>query len=299
MSGREDPAAPDNPGPDDLRRAAVAGAEPVPVTEAMIAPRTPPPDTEPMSPVGTRICPSCGEGNRASASYCIACGARIPPPPQTAGADGPDTDPGPAAPGVGGVSPDMPDHALHPDPEITPGLRRLRSLLVAILVIAFLALGLSTLRGGDGGPEETAPTTSTSVVATTADMAIRSYLTVVGLLAQDVEQLKVAARRINEAWDNRTVGYANTLEEMNGLVTRSAALPARIATVTPPGAVDPVVHRQMESALTVLTATGEGMLGGLESSDTGEARLAQLSRFEAAATDFIVLAGQVRRLLEA
>ena len=299
MTGQDDPAAPGNPGPDELRRAAVAGAEPVPVTEAMIAPRTPPADTEPMAPVGARICSSCGEGNSPSASYCIACGARIAPPRQSAGTEGPDADPEPSVAGVGTASPDTADHVLRPDPEITPGLRRLRSLLVAILVIAFLSLGLSTLRGGDGEPEETAPTTSTSAVATTADMAIRSYLTVVGLLAEDVEQLKVAARRINEAWDNRSVGYATTLEEMNELVARTAALPARLGAVTPPGAVDPVDHRQMESALTVLTATAEGMLGGLESSDTGEARLAQLSRFEAAATDFVALAGQVRRLLEA
>lgn len=305
MTGREYPAAPDKPGPDQRRREAVAGAEPVPVTEAMITPRTWPPDAGPSGPTAAMSCPSCGESNNPTASYCIACGARIAPPPEIAGMDAPDTDPlgSPASRGRSGTvadgeSPDGTDLRLRPVPEISPGVRRLRSLLVAILVIAFLSLGFSTLRSRDGEPESSGSTTPTSVVATTTNTGLRSYVTVVGLLADDVEQLKIGARRINEAWDNRTVGYATTLEEMTELVARTVALPARLASVPMPEAVDPVLHRQMDSALAVLTSTGEGMLGGLESSDTGEARLAQLSRFEAAAADFAALASQVKILLD-
>ena len=286
----------------DRRRAFLRRAEPTPVTEAMVTPRTRPPGPEERPPTTIRFCPSCGTRTEPGSSYCLACGVRF----GSAGRDVGGSAARPEDPDrirsrdqpVAGVT-EFPasgwagsDESGEPDVSGSSGGRALRSVLIIILVIAVLVVGFSTLRSGDepAPTEETSPATTSEVVD---DSEFRAYADQVGVLADDVADLRASARQINDDWDGRVADYDTTVERMSSLISRVGLLPIRLEGFTRPLDADRLTYERMAESLDTLVSAADGMMAGLQSPDTGEVRLAQLTRFETAASEFGSLAEQV------
>ena len=256
-----------------------------------------------------RFCHSCGARNESEGSYCLACGVRFLLPDEVAGShetrDEP-VDPERALGSSGeGVTElpvadwDQADEAYGASPPAPASQRGFRSLLIIIVVVAILLLGLSTLRSRDADQteqtEQTEPSTTTT--AATDDSALRSYTGEISVLAEDVAELRATGRRINDEWDNRVIDYDTTLDRTAALVSRAGVLPDRLGALTVPERADQGIHQRMIESLSTLASAAEGMMAGLESTDSGETRLVQLRRFEAAASEFGSLAVQVDSFL--
>ncbi|MDE0168312.1 MAG: hypothetical protein OXS29_02175 [bacterium] len=287
----------------DSRRSFLRRAEPTPVTEAMVTPRTRPAASEGRPPMTIRFCHSCGTRTEPGSSSCLACGVRFVAPVRTG--EGPPARPEHTAraqvgdPPVAGVH--EPPSPRWDEQEGVEGLapsgsntqRVLRSTLISILVIAVLVVGYGTLRSGEetdpASTEQTAPTTTEP----DADLEFRAYADLVGVLAADVADLRVSGRQINDDWDGRIADYDTTVGRMSSLISRAGLLPIRFNGFTRPADADRLTHERMAESLETLLSAAEGMMAGLESTDTGEIRLAQLARFEAAAAEFGSLAEEV------
>ena len=302
MTGSEDGTTPDeSAGSADRRIGSVGRADPTPVTDAMTTPRTTSPGRE--EPAEADVCDSCGEHNDHGGSYCLSCGVRFRREGPAPMAPGPIAKPVASQQPISGrpvegVTEDPTDYWDEDDeffafrPPVPPSRRRLRIMLTMVLVIAFLILGFNTLRSTDE------PVPSTTTVAAVEDAALRSYVAQISVLANDVADLRVTGRLINDAWEDRSEDYDTTLERMNALVSRVVVLPDRLGAVEVPDGADAAVHQRMIMSVSTLASATEGMLTGLQSSDDGEARRIQLTRFEAASAEFGNLADQVENAPE-
>lgn len=288
----------------DRRRSSIRKAEPTPLTEAMIKPRSDQWGPEETARDGPRFCHSCGTRNESGGSYCLSCGVsfrkREGVPATHAGAGSGE---GAYRQGLAFTteSPSSEDEESESGGDQTPprtGRGSLRTLLVSVAVIASLVLGFRTLASRDTdaeAPDETVPSTTT---ATTLDaQALRLYAEELSVLAADVADVAATGRRINDEWDERLTEYQPTKDRMRALVSRATVLPARMAEIAVPAAADPVAHRQMMLEIATFVSAAEGMMAGLESTDAGETRLTELARFEAAAREFGSLVDQVARFL--
>ena len=280
-------------------------AEPTPVTEAMVTPRTHPPGSEERPPTSIRFCHSCGTGVEPGSSYCLACGVRFgavsgvgegTPTRQKDEARGSSRYEPVAGvtefPQDGWGEQDVAGESAAPGPSPR---RALRIGLVGILVVAVLAVGLGTLRNRD--EPAPAPTEELSTTATVAidDSDFRGYVDQVAVVSDDVTDLRASGRQINDDWDNRIADYDTTINRMSALISRTGLLPIRFNGFTRPLDADRLTHERMAESLDSLLSAAEGMMAGLQSTDTGEVRLGQLARFEAAASEFGSLADQVER----
>ena len=291
-------------GSEERRRSVLRRAELTPVTEAMITPRTRPTGSQDPPPVTIRFCPSCGTRTEPGHSYCLACGTRFgsgvrtgdAPASRREDAGRTQSDDQPDA-GVTGLPPSgfPPSGWNEPDEEeLAPsgsgGRRALRSVLVVVLLIAVLVVAFGTLRSGDepppAPPEETSPTTPEAVAAP----GYREYADQVAVLADDVADLRVSGRQINDDWDDRIADYDTTVDRMSSLISRVGLLPIRFNGFDRPLDADRLTHERMRESLESLVSAADGMMAGLQTTDTGEVRLAQLARFEAAASEFGSLA---------
>ena len=283
----------------DRGRSSLRKAEPTPLTEAMIRPRSDPWESEETERIGPRFCHSCGDRNESGDSYCLSCGVsfrRREPVPGARAGTGEDEATDVQQPAS--VSELLPSDAGASESDT--GQRRptargsIRTLLVSIAVIASLVLGFRTLTSREtevGGSDETVPSTTT---VTTVDPAtLRLYGDQISMLGADVAEVAAMGRRINDEWDERTAEYQTTKDRMRALVSRATVLPARMAEIQLPASADPIVHRQMLLEIATLVSAAEGMMAGLESTDAGESRLSELARFEAAAREFGLLVDEV------
>ena len=147
--------------------------DPTPVTEAMITPRTTPPDPEEVAVSQIRFCYSCGIRNKSGGSYCLACGIsfRRPTEPTRSAYTGSGTiaqerTGDSAVAGVVESPPERWDEGQDPNqaaPSVPIAQRRLRLLLIMILVITILVLAVNMLTNRD--VEQTEPSTITTVAA--------------------------------------------------------------------------------------------------------------------------------------
>ena len=309
MADSDDRSSPDErSGPDDPRRVFVRPAEPTPVTEAMVTPRTTPSDPEEAEEIEVRFCQSCGRRNTSGGSYCLACGVRFlrpdAPPAGLSEARDEQVTPQPTGdrPVVGVTESPTPywdeeDDLAGPPARSSPTLRRVRFLLVMIVVVAILFLGFNAFQNRETEPveeseqnEAVAPTVAEEQPTTTLpapdDTELRLYVVQISAVADDVAELTVTGREVNDAWDNRTQDYDTTREQMSALASRAAALPDRLAAITPPDGADPIGHQRLVRSLSTLASAAEGMKAGLESADTGETRHSELARFEDASSEF-------------
>lgn len=272
-------------------------ADPPPVTDAMITPRTSPAggDTAGSDSI---ICRICGETNSSEASYCLACGVALSTTEPTSEPepwdDGPELDFDDGLMDLGEMNEVT---SLHPQEEAPtePKQPRFtgRHVLIGVMTITVLVLLVATFRPtGDDTAEST--TTTAAVDAT----ALAEYETDIAGIADTIATLRTEANQINTDWDARTIDYDQTLTDLSALESSAAALPDLVRVLTPPDVVGDGMHnRLIGSAMTLATAADE-MVVGLQSPDTGEARRAALAKFDAAAGEFASLSTLVAQTIE-
>ena len=257
------------------------------------------------SPPPPRFCHSCGARKRSDRSFCPSCGKRSPERrgdptvrPSTdarggvvAGRRGRVTPPARSSGKSGrvGTSERLPSWIVG---------RGLRKVAASFLLIGSFLVGLQTLTpvaSETVTPVTPVPSTPT---ASTVDLAtLRLYSDQISALGSDVAAVAANGRRINEEWEQGNVDYQPTRDQMRALVTRTAALSARLAEIEVPPMADPLAHRQMLLEMSTFVSAAGGMSAGFESTDSGEARLAALSRFVGAAREFGALASEAARVV--
>ena len=274
-------------GPGESRWSGVRRAEEIPVTEAMVTPRSEsgePPATEGARTGEPRFCPQCGQAWTPHASVCRSCRHRIAPPepsvrPTRRGS-------GRSAPARGALKGWFPS-----------GPGSVRRLALVLAVVAALVLGLRTLTSRDSSEEETEPVVETTSLQ--SDLAtLELYADEISLLALDVADAMDTGRQINDGWDSGSVEYDAAVEQMGALVSRVSVFPARLARATAPPGISTRLHQGLSGSLTSFISAAETMQEGLESTDTGETRRSGMLAFETAAFEFGLLAGQVATAVE-
>lgn len=289
------------------RRSSLRRAEPTPLTEAMITPRSGHGVPEEDPDGGPRFCHSCGERNPSGGSYCLSCGVRFrwrddrPGSEVSTGRDGtlrpPEEREGGAIP-FSSTEPEGAGSGI--DEESAPVPRRaIRTLALSALVLASLTVGFLTLAGRDSQPDAPPPEPppSSTTPSTVDVLTLRSYADEISVLGADVTEAAATGSRINDEWDERITDYETAKERMGALVSRTSLLPGRLGEVVLPGAANPILHRRMIQAISAFASAAERMMLGLESTDTGETRLSELLRFEAAASEFRTFVDELERSL--
>ena len=294
----------------------VGPAEPPPVTEAMITPRTVP--TSPLPPDGgePHVCHVCGEINHADATYCLACGVRLAEPevmeplPWVDSPDTPEDGPLPFDAGEGlldlgdmaGVTSlrdreqaraaaeaeAKSDQATPPEPRVTP-----RQVIVGLVTLAVLFILFTTFFGGEDEPVE-----STVALIAVARSALDAYASSVASVADKVGELQRDAATINASWDERSVEYQETLTALSAIEAQATVLPDLLGDLELPTAIDAPTHQRLVASSTTFSGAAAEMVEGLEAPDTGEARQAALVKFNAAAVEFASLSRFVAQIID-
>ncbi len=231
------------------------------------------------------LCPSCGKGSperRADptvrpgtdAGVGVAGGRdRVTPAPRSSGGKG-----------RVAISERLPSWIVG---------RGFRNVAALFLLIASLLVGLQTLIPAASETVSTlAPVRSTQTVSTVDVATLRQYTDQISALGSDVAAAAAHGRRINEDWEQGNTGYQPTRDQMRALVNTASALSTRLADIAVPPMADPLVHRQMLLEMSTFVSAAGGMSAGFESTDSGEARMAELSRFAAAAREFGALVAE-------
>ncbi len=300
-NGGEDEAHDDEPeeGPQSLRDS-VGSAEPSPVTDAMIRPRTSP-GTSAGSVVpaddGESPCRVCGEVNQEGATYCLGCGIRLTPSPVAAV---PDEEPEPwvddddlefdhdaglidldeAVAPPADISDETPP--VPPTPrDIGAIVRRAVAGLIALVVVFLL---VTTFVNGSNDADATTTTTLAPDL-----VALDAYQTELAGIAATVASLKEAALEANAAWEDRTVDFDATLSALSSIESQAAALPDLVSAMSIPEAIGSATHIRIISSAETLAEAATEMVEGLRAPDTGELRQAALAKFDAAAVEFASL----------
>jgi len=273
--------------PGESRWSGVRRAEEVPVTDAMVTPRSEsgePRDMTEARPGEPRFCPQCGQQWTPDASICQRCRYRIERPESSART---------ARRGSGGTAPDRGARTVR----FTSGPGSVRRIALILAVVAALVLGLRTLTSRDPSAAEPVPVVETTSLQGDG-AALEFYADEISLLALDVADAMDTGRQINDGWDSGSLEYDAVVQQMGALVSRVSILPARLDQVTPPLGISTRLHQGLAGSLTTFIAAAETMREGLESTDTGETRRAGLLAFETAAFEFGLLAGQVATAVE-
>ena len=282
---RKPPGARRRPG--ESRWSGVRRAEEVPVTDAMVTPRSESGEPRAMTearPGEPRFCPQCGQQWTPDTSICRGCRHRIGRPESSART---------ARRRSGGPASDRGARTGR----FTSGPGSVRRITLILAVVAGLVLGLRTLTSRDSSAEEPAAVVETTPLQSNG-AALEFYADEISLLALDVADAMDTGRQINDGWDSGSLEYDAAGQQMGALVSQVSVLPARLARVTPPRGISARLHQGLASSLTTFIAAAETMQEGLDSTDTGETRRSGLLAFETAAFEFGLLAGQVATAAE-
>lgn len=272
MTWSDDRKPPEGTGrPGDSRWSGVRQAEQVPVTDAMVTPRSESGEGRVVAGVREgepRFCPQCGQQWTPETFICRWCRHRIGRPES------------PARPG-----------------RFVSGPGSMRRIALILAVVAGLVLGLRTLTSRDSSTDAVEPAVETTSLQSDA-AALEFYADEISLLALDVADAMDTGRQINGGWDSGSLEYDAAVEQMGALVTRVTVLSARLARVDAPPGISTRLQQGLAGSLASFIAAAETMQEGLESTDTGETRRAGLLAFETAAFEFGLLAGQVATAVE-
>ena len=323
------------PPPARDRGADLGAAEPEPVTEAMINPHTSSHPAPPADDPDGFICHVCKTANPARASYCLQCGVRhqesdprpapppYPPPPQPgaeqwdAGGEPtgewgggewdidfsqydrrtPEDDPYgsdfPPPSGSGPLPPMPGEEPPRPGPAYSPYFWR-RAIILFVIGAAVILAALTLFRSGD----EPEPVPSTTTLPAARETAIRQYTAGLRLLAEEVAAVGSSAAQVNQAWDDRTQNYDVTRSGLFSIQLQAADLPNQLEDLEPPADLTLDNRLRLQDSLQVMADSAAGMVAGLESPDTGEARSRALERFRAAVSEFGWVSNTVIESLE-
>ena len=111
-------------------------------------------------------------------------------------------------------------------------------------------------------------------------------------------ELADRAEQVNERWDAGNAEYQDTLTALQEVATQSASTADRLRAEEPPEGIGNEPHQRLMASATSLSQAAEGMVEGLQSTDTGEARQSQLVRYLAAAAEFSATADTVVQAID-
>ncbi|MCY3540110.1 MAG: hypothetical protein OXH10_09695 [bacterium] len=251
-------------------------ADPIPVTEEMITPRS--------GSETPRFCPGCGQSCVTGATRCPACLHEV---------------------GSSGSLTDSSYSGTPSDPTPPVGRREvsvfnalsISRVLPVILVIVALVLGVRTLISRDQ-TVEVVPSSTVATTPTETVQALTFYADRISDIALEVADARTRGRQINDDWDRGRADYEQTLQAMNDLVFQIGLLPVQLNTTDPPASLSDHFHQGLVDSLNEMIASARTMQEGLQSTDTGETRQAGLQDFESATFEFALLSDQVTAAAE-
>ena len=273
----------------------IDSAEPRPVTEAMITPRTAPNTAHAGDDNGT-ICHVCGERNQAGSSYCLSCGVNLATPSPTEPLPWvdddlaePEFDAGAGLLDLADIDEATPKSEAEADGDQTeppaPSLKVSgRQILIGLVSIAVVILLVMTFR--TTGTDNTGDSNTTLAVAPSE---LDSFAASVDAVALTVADLAIDATSINASWKERTTDFQTTLAALSGLESRAVALPDLLLALSAPELIGDATHQRLVTSANTIASAATEMVEGLEAPDSGEARRAALSKFAAAAAEFASL----------
>lgn len=181
----------------------------------------------------------------------------------------------------GGPLPAMPgEEPVRPGPAPSPFVWR-RAVILFVIGAAVILAALTLFRSG-GEPEE-APTTTTLPAA--QESAIRDYVAGLQAIAGEVAALGSSAEQVNQAWDERTQNFDVTRSGLISIQLQAADLPNQLDELASPVELSLENRVRLQESLRTIAEAADGMVAGLESPDTGEARSRALTRFQAAVAE--------------
>lgn len=195
-------------------------------------------------------------------------GAAYPPPGEEWGGSGP--------------LPPMPgEEPARTGPAYSPYFWR-RAIILFVIGAAVILAALTLFRSGD--EPEPAPSTTTRPAA--QETSIRQYTAGLRRLAEEVAAVGSSAAQVNQAWDDRTQNYDVTRSGLISIQLQAADLPNQLEDLEPPAELTLDNRLRLQDSLQVMADSAAGMVAGLESPDTGEARSRAFERFRAAVSEF-------------
>lgn len=184
--------------------------------------------------------------------------------------------------GGGGPLPPMPgEEPAQTGPVYNPYFWR-RAIILFVIGAAVILAALTLFRSGD----EPEPVPSTTTLPAARETSIREYAAGLRQLAEEVAAVGSSAAQVNQAWDDRTQNYDVTRSGLISIQLQAADLPNQLADLEPPAELTLDNRLRLQDSLQVLADSAAGMVAGLESPDTGEARSRALERFKAAVSEF-------------
>ncbi|MDH3307881.1 MAG: hypothetical protein OEO77_10225 [Acidimicrobiia bacterium] len=143
---------------------------------------------------------------------------------------------------------------------------------------------------------DTITTTTLPAVGVLPDAETQAYLDGVEAWRASLAALDLEMTAINSDWDNRAIEYAAARDSIrDDLNPRINEFATTVADGLPPAAntVLTSLHDQLAAAASATADAAAGVLAGLQSSDTGEARAAALDEFATAVAAFNTAADSI------
>ena len=140
---------------------------------------------------------------------------------------------------------------------------------------------------GEEGEEEPEEGSGSEVVSapTTLPPVVTSYLASIEALGEQLTSLAAEVREVNEAWDARTIGYAETEERLVSVMDDIITWQDSVVLLNAPSVLA-APHQDMLAASTRAAVAATTVVEGLRSSDTGETRRQAAADFQSAASIF-------------
>ena len=187
---------------------------------------------------------------------------------------------------------------MQPNPDPKPGRWILPVVILAMMGFAWLFINAAedpatsasdtTINGTSGATTTTSTTVPSGTTTTTIPADIVAYnqsITQVGLAMDDLRQ---KINEANNAWEDRTASYADTLAILQGLDADVKAWRTTFDDIVVPTSLPEYAdfHSIMLAAATEVVRTSGTIVPGLQAPDTGEARRAAVSAFNGAVTAY-------------
>ncbi len=200
---------------------------------------------------------------------------------------------------------------VNPDPK--PGRWLLPLAVLAMFAFAFMFVralpeaeveeaqpittaAVSTTEASDSSEEETPAeeggedseegnTSEATPTPTTLPPVVVSYLASIEALGGQLTSLATEVREVNEAWDARTIGYAEAEQRLVAVMDDVISWQDNVVLLNAPSMLA-AAHQDMLAASTRAAVAATTVVEGLRSSDTGEIRRQAASDFQSAASIF-------------
>ncbi len=183
--------------------------------------------------------------------------------------------------------------AVNPDPR--PGRWILPLVILGMIGFTYFfvrelpAASPDTTLAGQPITTTTEGTTVTTEATdtTTADPEVQAYLEAIDQINSQLQILKTEMVTINQGFDAdpREIQYSEIDSRMEVVVNDTQALAQQVADLAPPAGLE-ANHESLKTAIDLAALAAADALGGLRSTDTGEARRSALEAYVRAADDF-------------